>query len=101
MIFHRPKPTQNKRGTFIHEWWPWWAGLVVDSPQRGKGPKSRAKDSSCAGRAETENEDDRRLVTVRMVAEGEKSGSRGNRSQWLDEPPRGIGRLMVNVNPKC
>ena len=49
-------------------------GLVVDSPQRGKGPKSRAKDSSCAGRAETENEDDRRLVTGGMVAEGEKSG---------------------------
>jgi hypothetical protein len=76
-------------------------GLVVDSPQRGKGPNSRAKDSSCAGRAETENEDDRRLVTGGMVAEGEKSGSRGNQSQWLDGPPRGTGRLMVNVNPKC
>ena len=72
------------------------------TPLRGpRGAKSRAQVYSCAGRAETENEDDRRLVTGGMVAEGEKSGGRGNRSQWLDGPPRGTGRLMVNVNPKC
>jgi hypothetical protein len=64
--------------------------------------KKREQEKSSGRRAETENEDDRRLVTGGMVAEGEKSESRGKSITVVGQSPREApGGLMVNVNPKC
>jgi hypothetical protein len=78
---------------------------VAEWSQEGgtQGPrKKRGQEKSSGRRAETENEDDRRLVAGGMVAEGEQSGSRGNSITVVGPESREApGGLMVNVNPKC
>jgi hypothetical protein len=69
---------------------------VAEWSQEGgtQGPrKKRGQEKSSGRRAETENEDDRRLVAGGMVAEGEQSGSRGNSITVVGpESARGTGR---------